>query len=116
MKRQMAIEIGMGTDLRGADMTKASVRAVRDALHRNGLTVADALGFPKEEMIVDIRVGVPDPAAVDRDEVAAAAPYGRVTVEPVTGGLLIEKDTGPTIVANAIVSVSFDIADAGEAG
>lgn len=115
MKRQMAIEIGMGTDLRGADMTKAAKRAVADALHRNALTVADALGFPKEEMIVEIRVGVPDPAAVDRDAVAAVAPYGRVSVEPVAGGLLIEKESGPTIIANAIVSVSFDVADDMEA-
>lgn len=112
MKTQMAIEFGMGTDLRGEDCTKAAVRAVKDALHRNSLTVAPAMGFPKEQMIVDIRVGVPNPASVNRDEVAACAPYGIISVEPVQGGLAITKDTGTTIIANAIVSVSFDLEDA----
>ena len=112
MKKQMAVEFGMGTDLRGEDCTKAAVRAVKDALHRNALTVAPALGFSKEAMLVDIRVGVPDPASVDRDAVAACAPYGVVTVEPVKGGLSIAKDSGTTIIANAIVSVSFDVEEA----
>lgn len=109
-KTQVAIEIGMGADLRGADMTKAARRAVEDALHRNSLTVGPALGFPREAMLVDIRVGVPDPAAVDLDRVAAAAPYGVVTVEAVAGGLSVDHySESPTIIANAIVSVSFDI-------
>lgn len=112
MKKQMAIEIGMGTDLRGEDSTKAAVRAVKDALHRNALTVADALGFPKEAMIVEIRIGAPDPASVDREAVAACAPYGQVSVEAVEGGLRIQKEEGATIIANALVSVSFDIEEA----
>jgi len=112
MKKQMAVEFGMGTDLRGEDCTKAAVRAVRDALHRNALTVAPALGFPKEKMLVDIRIGVPDPASVDCDAVAACAPYGIVTVEPVKGGLSIPTETGAKTIANAIVSVSFDMVEA----
>ena len=34
-KTQFAIEMGMGTDLKGQDFTKAAVLAVKDALHRN---------------------------------------------------------------------------------
>lgn len=110
MKTQVAIEIGMGTDLRGEDMTKAACRAVKDALHRNSLTMAPALGFPREAMMVDIRVGVPDPAGVDAAEVAACAPYGQVTVDAVKGGLRVEHySESRTIIANAIVSVSFDM-------
>lgn len=109
MKRQVAIEIGTGSDLRGEDCTKAAIRAVKDALHRNGLTVADGLGFPKAAMLVDIRVGVPDPGAVDLEAVAAAAPYGERRVEAVTGGLRVATASGATIIANAIVSVSFDM-------
>ena len=45
MKR-MVLQIGMGTDIRGADCTKAAVRALRDALWHNSLGVADALGLP----------------------------------------------------------------------
>lgn len=112
MKRQLAIEIGAGTDLRGEDCTKAAVRAVADALHRNGLTVADALGFRKSAMLVDIRVGVPDPASVDLAAIAAAAPYGARTVEAVEGGLRVATASGATIIANAVVSVSFDMENA----
>ena len=31
-KKRMVLEIGMGTDIRGADPTKAACRALRDAL------------------------------------------------------------------------------------
>ena len=40
--KRVALEIGMGTDIRGADYTKAAVRALRDALWHNSLTVATA--------------------------------------------------------------------------
>ncbi len=109
MKRQVAVEFGMGVDLRGEDPTKAARRAALDALHRHALTVADALGFPKEAMLIDVRIGVPNAAAVDRAEVASAFPYGTVTVEPVEGGLRAVKPGGATLIANAVVSVSFDI-------
>lgn len=99
----------MGTDLRGEDSTKAACRAVEEALRRNGLTVADALGFPKSAMLVDIRVGAPDPGSVDLASVAAVAPYGRVTVEAVKGGLRVATASGATIIANAVVSVSFEM-------
>src|SRR5262245_58110086 len=55
--RRMVLEIGMGTDIRGADPTKAACRAVRDALWNNSLSIAPALGKPLEAMIVDVRVG-----------------------------------------------------------
>ena len=35
MKR-VVLEIGMGTDIRGAEPTKAAVRALKDALWHNG--------------------------------------------------------------------------------
>ncbi|MDP6342813.1 MAG: Lin0512 family protein, partial [Alphaproteobacteria bacterium] len=42
--KRMVLEIGMGTDIRGGEPTKAAVRALRDALWHNSLTVANALG------------------------------------------------------------------------
>ena len=44
--KRMALELGMGTDIRGTDYTKAAVRALRDALWHNSLTVTAALGVP----------------------------------------------------------------------
>src|ERR1041384_6105819 len=43
-KKRMVLEIGMGTDIRGADPTKAACRALRDALWHNSLSIAPALG------------------------------------------------------------------------
>ena len=60
-KKRMVIEIGMGTDIRGADSTKAACRAVRDALWHNSLSIATALGHPLDAMIVDVHIGVPPP-------------------------------------------------------
>ena len=62
----MVLEIGMGTDIRGGDPTKAACRAVRDALWHNSLSIATALGQPLDAMIVDVHVGVPRPDTVDK--------------------------------------------------
>ena len=59
------LEIGMGTDIRGSDPTKAACRALRDALWHNSLAIAPAFGQPLEAMIVDIHIGVPRPEQVD---------------------------------------------------
>jgi len=39
-KKRMVLEIGMGTDIRGAEPTRAACRAVRDALWHNSLSIA----------------------------------------------------------------------------
>jgi len=108
-KIQFAVQMGMGTDLKGQDYTKAACRAVHDALHRNFLTVGQAFDLPLDQMIVDIRVGVTKPEEVDVALVQAEAPVGLVTVEAVEGGLEIEMMGHRTTVANAIVSVSYDL-------
>lgn len=112
--KRMAVEFGMGTDLQGEDYTKAAIRALRDALWHNSLSLADAFGFPREAMQVAVNIGVARPDAVDRDAVAAVLPYGTATVEVVEGGLDVPKDDGSglTVIANAAVIVSFDIEEA----
>ena len=111
-KKRMVLEIGMGTDIRGAEPTKAACRAVRDALWHNSLPIAPALGHPVEAMIVDIHIGVPRPETVNKAEVIAVLPYGKGTVTVVEGGLEISNDagTGSTMIANACVVVSLDVA------
>jgi uncharacterized protein (TIGR02058 family) len=111
-KKRMVLEIGMGTDIRGADSTKAACRAVRDALWHNSLSIAPALGHPLEAMIVDVHVGVPRPETVDKAQVLAVLPYGTGTVTVVEGGLEIHNDEGSnsTLIANACVVVSLDLA------
>lgn len=108
-KTQFAVQMGMGTDLKGQDYTKAAARAVHDALHRNFLVAGAAFDLPLEAMSVDIRVGVPKPDAVDLDVVKAEAPVGTVSAESVEGGLEVEMMGHKTLIANAIVTVSYDV-------
>jgi uncharacterized protein (TIGR02058 family) len=110
MKR-MATEIGMGTDIRGADYTKAAVRALRDALWHNSLNVADAVGKPVDSMVVEVLIGVPKPDLVDTAEVLKVLPHGTGTVKVFEGGLEIFNDagTGSTVLAHAAAIVRLDI-------
>ena len=111
MKR-MVVEIGMGTDIRGADYTKAAVRALRDALWHNSLNVAAAIGMPTDSMVVEVLIGVPKPDRVDKAAVLAVLPHGTGSVKVVEGGLEIANDegTGSTVIANAAAIVRLDIA------
>jgi uncharacterized protein (TIGR02058 family) len=110
MKR-MAIEIGMGTDIRGADYTKAAVRALRDALWHNSLNVADALGKPTDSMVVEVLIGVPKPEFVDKAEVLKVLPHGTGTVKVYEGGLEIFNDAGTssTVLVHAAAIVRLDV-------
>jgi len=101
----------MGTDLQGGDYTKAAVRALKDALWHNSLTVAPAFGLPRESMKVEVNIGVAKPEMVNQDEVLAVLPYGTSTIEVVEGGLDIPSDCGSkvTVVANAAAVVYLDL-------
>lgn len=110
MKR-MVLEIGMGTDIRGQDYTKAAVRALRDALWHNSLTVTSALGVDIDSMRVEVMIGVPHPELVDTAQVLAILPHGSGTVTLVEGGLEIPNDagTGATVLAHAAAIVRLDV-------
>jgi uncharacterized protein (TIGR02058 family) len=110
MKR-MVLEIGMGTDIRGTDYTKAAVRALRDALWHNALTITNALGVDVDSMRVEVRIGVPNPELVDHAAVLAVLPHGSGTVTVVEGGLEIpnEAGTGSTVMAHAAAIVRLDL-------
>lgn len=110
--KRMVLEIGMGTDIRGSEDTKAAVRALRDALWHNSLTVAKALNLDVDSMQVEVTVGVPHPERVDKEAVLAVLPHGTGTVNVVEGGLEImnEEGTSSTIIANAAAVVRLDVA------
>ena len=110
-KTRMALELGMGTSLRKGDYTRAAVRAVQDALWRNSVSFAEAFGFDKSDMLIDVEIGVQN-----QGEVKAVLPYGNGTVQVVAGGLDVPKldGDGVTILANAAVIISFDMERKGE--
>jgi uncharacterized protein (TIGR02058 family) len=109
-KHRVLTEFGMGTSLRRQDYTQAAQRALQDALWHNSINMAELYGFPKEAMILDVEIGVQQPDAVDKEALAAVFPYGQPTVTVVKGGLDIARPDGkPTVIANAAISVSFDM-------
>ena len=110
-QKRMVLQIGMGTDIRGADYTKAAVRALRDALWHNSLSVADALGQHVDAMQVEVTIGVPHPEQVDKAAVLAILPHGTGTITVVEGGLEIPNDAGTnsTVIANAAAIVRLEI-------
>jgi uncharacterized protein (TIGR02058 family) len=101
----------MGVDVHGGDYTKAAKRAVSDALRHSSLNFFDAAGKTRDQMHVEVRIGVEQPSHVDVDAVAEEVPYGTVTVTVQTGGLDVESPRGDRdslIIANAAILVSFE--------
>lgn len=109
--KRMVLEIGMGTDIRGTDYTKAAVRALRDALWHNSLTIGATVNQHVDAMQVEILVGVPKPDQVDHKSLLEILPHGTGTVTVVEGGLEIPNDagTGSTVIANCCAIVRLDI-------
>ncbi len=102
-------EMGMGVDVHGWDYTKAARRAVSDALRHSSLNFFDAAGKSRDDMYVEVRIGVQKPEEVDVDAVAAEVPYGTVSVNPENGGLDVPAEGKPDgiVIANAVILVSF---------
>ena len=109
-RKQMVIEIGMGTDIRGKDYTKAACRALKDALWHNSLGIADIMGVDVDSMWVEVRIGIPQPEKVNLEEVLSILPHGTGQVSCVKGGLEIENTSQNdfTIIANAAAIVYLD--------
>jgi len=107
---RLLTEFGIGTSLRRQDYTQAALRAVRDALWRNSINLAELFGAPKEAMILDVEIGVASPDLVDRAQIEAAFPYGQPRVVVVEGGLDVPRPSGPpNVMALVAISVSLDL-------
>jgi len=111
--KRMVLQMGQGTDIRGADSTKAAERAVRDALWRKNLQIADALRQPRNSMNIHVTIGAPRPESIDKDAVAAVFPYGKVEVLCEEGGLEIATPgrDDSTLLAHAAVVVRMEVLD-----
>lgn len=111
MKKRMLTEMGMGTSLRRQDYTEAAVRAVKDALWHNSINLAELFGRDKSEMLIDLEIGVQQPDRVATEALAVVFPYGQVTISVAKGGLDVPRADGglPTVIANAAISVSFEV-------
>lgn len=117
-RKRFVVELGMGADLHGGDVTKAAQRAVKDAMSRSCLCgLVDIAGIcDPNQMHVEVRIGCPQPEKVKTDNVKEVVPFGSVTVETVLGGIdvkglhlpaLGEGDT--IVVAVAAITVYVDM-------
>ncbi len=109
-KHRLLTEFGIGTSLRREDYTEAGRRALKDALWRNSINLAELFGCPKEAMIIEAEIAVQKPDQVDCDDLKSVFPYGQITVTAGHGGLNVPRPVGPpTVIANAAISVSLDL-------
>jgi uncharacterized protein (TIGR02058 family) len=115
MWKRYVIELGWGADLHGQNVTKASKKAVKDAISRSCLCgISEVLGMEDfNEMRVNVNVFVPYPHLVKKEEVLECVPFGQKTMEVKEGGMeapgMYVKALGDSkdsiVVANAIVEV-----------
>lgn len=91
MDNTMFIEIGMGIDLHGQNVTKAAIRAVQNAIHHNSMPGIRSV-LPDgdlNQMKVHVRLAVPaDKEQLDLGLVREELPYGQVSFEVIDGGML----------------------------
>jgi uncharacterized protein (TIGR02058 family) len=109
--KRIILEMGTGNDLHGGDYTKASLRAVQDALHHSSLAFIRSLGLDSKKMQVEVTIGVQEPAKVDAAAVKASLPHGQVKVNVVKGGLNVPEGEGHdmAVIASAAIAVRFDL-------
>jgi uncharacterized protein (TIGR02058 family) len=100
------LEFGMGVDVHGEDGTKAACRAVSDAIRHSSLPFLQEVRERGGRMLVDVTVGVPDPASVDVERVRRELPHGEVTVRAVPGGLRVPGSDALIACVGITVSVA----------
>jgi uncharacterized protein (TIGR02058 family) len=112
MSGPMIVEFGLGTSLRRGDYTEAAARAIRAALWRNSINLAEYMGVGKEAMHIEVRIGCARPDAVDVAALAEVFPYGQTTFVVEHGGLDVVRPEGvgaPTVMAQAALIVSVEV-------
>ncbi|MFZ5975687.1 MAG: Lin0512 family protein [Bacillota bacterium] len=123
--KRYIVELGNGADLHGGDVTKASCRAVKDAISRSCLCgIIEMFGVKDPNiMIINVRIGCPYPDQVDKAQVAAQIPFGTVNIEVVPGGLeadglhlAVLGEGDKIVVSNVALTVSLDEKDLGLKG
>lgn len=117
--KRYLIEFDTGVDLHGMDQTKAAGKAIRNAIsHCCMCGVFDLLNLddPSDALKVHIRIGAPDPDAIDQNRLLSEIPIGHPEIEVVHGGLtgpglsVPSFGEGETIVlVNALLTVWVDM-------
>ena len=113
------VECGFGSDAHGQNVTKAAVRACRNAIEFNQIPgIGDLIPGGRDQLKLDVLLGVPHPYQHNLDlvPIRACFPYGTVHIQCNTGGLVaasgkIIAEMGDTnedmIIVCAAVTVGY---------
>jgi uncharacterized protein (TIGR02058 family) len=98
-KKCFIIEMGMGIDQHGQEPTIAAARAVRNAISNNALLgIWDVAGLTDpNQMIVEVKVAVPYPEEVRKEDVLAVLPFGQKSIIVETGGMVVDGRAIPSL-------------------
>ncbi|OVA09192.1 Conserved hypothetical protein CHP02058 [Macleaya cordata] len=94
MNNLLFVEMGVGYDQHGQDITAAAMRACRDAISSNSIPAfrrGSIPGVSFEQMKLQIKLGVPRAVQqfLDIERVKSVFPYGKIlSVDVVDGGLI----------------------------
>jgi uncharacterized protein (TIGR02058 family) len=86
--KRYIVELGSGVDLHGGDVTKATIKAIKDAVSHCclcGITEILEIKDPRK-MEVKIKVGCPHPEKLNLNEVLQAVPLGNASIDEVVEG------------------------------
>ena len=118
-KKRLIIEMGMGVEQHGQDITRAATKAVKDAISRVSLVGLREIMSLEDlnEMFVEVLIACPHPEEVNTGEVLQALPFGQKEIKVVEGGMIVhghelhelEDKSDEIIIANAVVTVSLDV-------
>ncbi|KAF5037265.1 hypothetical protein SDC9_88187 [bioreactor metagenome] len=107
MLKRYIVEFGMGADLHGGDVTKAAVKAVKDATSRSCLCgLEDILNIDPLKMHVHVKIGCTNPDMVDKETVMKAIPVGKGEIEVVKGGLGVQGLEVPAFGAGNTIQIA----------
>lgn len=119
--RRFVIELGMGSDLHGQDVTRAAQKAVRDAISRSCLCgLTEILNLQDlNAMQVSVTVAAPYPERVNTQRVLEEIPFGKKNITVMQGGMEVPGMFAPQlgdskdsiVVVNVAVVVSVDPRD-----
>lgn len=118
-RKRLIIELGMGTEIHGQDMTRAATKAVRDAMSRLCIDVGLKELFNltgHDDIMLEVLIACPRPKEVNAREIRKVLMSNKSEIKIVEGGMLAKGHLDPyyddttdeILVANAAITVLID--------
>lgn len=116
IQKKFIIQVGMGVDQHGQDVTKAAQKAIKHAISNNCLVgLTEICGLKNiDDFYVHVKIAVPYPEQINEKRLLKAVPFGNKELIVEKGGMVVSgiqiPELGDTssemIIANAAVTVS----------